>query len=217
MNDPLSDPGAARRSFGIVFQDPSLDDELTARENMDFHGMLYGVPAAVRKARIEELLKFVELWERRDDRVKHFSGGMKRRLEIARGLLHGPPIRVSVPGLHRNRPLRPPRSVKATSLPGASRARPRTFAGSAFPPPFWRKAAANPSAAERVRRPTAGLGGGAGQGVGVRRPEVDDGRAEVVPGVAAGAMDGMAENDAGPKLPSTPTPLSPATSGDQGA
>jgi ABC-2 type transport system ATP-binding protein len=54
-HDPQSDPGAARRSFGIVFQDPSLDEELTARENMEFHGMLYGVPAANRKARIEEL------------------------------------------------------------------------------------------------------------------------------------------------------------------
>jgi ABC-2 type transport system ATP-binding protein len=91
-HDPLQDPGAARRSFGIIFQDPSLDDELTARENMEFHGMLYGVPAAARKPKIEELLRFVELWDRKDELVKRFSGGMKRRLEIARGLLHAPRI-----------------------------------------------------------------------------------------------------------------------------
>ncbi len=82
----------ARRSFGIVFQDQSLDDELTAYENMEFHGVLYRVPKNIRKSRIEQLLKFVELWQRKDDFVKHFSGGMKRRLEIARGLLHHPKI-----------------------------------------------------------------------------------------------------------------------------
>ena len=91
-HDPAKDARATRRSFGIVFQDPSLDDELTARENMDFHGMLYGVPATIRKTKIEALLRFVELWDRRDEQVKHFSGGMKRRLEIARGLLHSPRI-----------------------------------------------------------------------------------------------------------------------------
>lgn len=82
----------ARRAFGIVFQDPSLDDELTAYENMEFHAVLYKVPPAVRKARIEELLKMIELWDRRNDLVKQFSGGMKRRLEIARGILHHPQI-----------------------------------------------------------------------------------------------------------------------------
>lgn len=82
----------ARESFGIVFQDPSLDDELTAFENMEFHGVLYKVPKSLREKRIHELLKFVDLWDRRNDVVKGFSGGMKRRLEIARGLLHHPLI-----------------------------------------------------------------------------------------------------------------------------
>lgn len=90
--DPKRDQNDVRKSFGIVFQDPSLDDELTARENLDFHGVLYSVPSDVRKIRIKELLTFVELWDRKDSFVKTFSGGMKRRLEIARGLLHHPKI-----------------------------------------------------------------------------------------------------------------------------
>ena len=91
-HDPAQDRAAVRRSFGIVFQDPSLDDELTAAENMEFHGVLYKVPPDLRRKRTEELLKIVELWDRRNDLVKLFSGGMKRRLEIARGLLHHPKI-----------------------------------------------------------------------------------------------------------------------------
>jgi ABC-2 type transport system ATP-binding protein len=75
-----------------VFQDPSLDHELTARENMDLHGVLYHVPRRLRAERIQTLLTLFELWERRDARVKTFSGGMKRRLEVARGLLHTPKI-----------------------------------------------------------------------------------------------------------------------------
>ena len=90
--DPARQPDLARQTFGIVFQDPSLDDELTAWENMEFHGVLYGVPDQLRRERIEELLKFVELWDRKGDLVKEFSGGMKRRLEIARGLIHRPKI-----------------------------------------------------------------------------------------------------------------------------
>ena len=90
--DPTIHKNEARTRFGIVFQDPSLDDELTAYENMDFHGVLYRVPRRVRVERIERLLKLFELWERKDDPVKQFSGGMKRRLEIARGLLHTPKI-----------------------------------------------------------------------------------------------------------------------------
>ncbi len=88
----LTDKDDVRRSLGIVFQDPSLDDELTAYENMEFHGILCRVPGNVRRQRIEELLKFVELWDRKNNLVKTFSGGMKRRLEVARGLLHRPKI-----------------------------------------------------------------------------------------------------------------------------
>ncbi|NTV41416.1 MAG: ATP-binding cassette domain-containing protein [Candidatus Moranbacteria bacterium] len=81
-----------RRSIGIVFQDSSLDDELTAWENMEFHGALYKVPKKIRRERTKKLLEIVELWDRKDSLVKTFSGGMKRRLEIARGLLHHPKV-----------------------------------------------------------------------------------------------------------------------------
>lgn len=91
-SDPTKDSNAVRRSFGIVFQDPSLDDELTTYENMFFHAGLYGVPRNETPTKIKELLEFVELWDRKDSLVKTFSGGMKRRLEIARGLLHTPAI-----------------------------------------------------------------------------------------------------------------------------
>ena len=90
--DPVTSSNDVRCSFGIIFQDPSLDDELTAFENLEFHGVLYNVPKKVRRERIDELLKIVELEGRKNDLVKEFSGGMKRRLEIARGLLHHPKI-----------------------------------------------------------------------------------------------------------------------------
>jgi ABC-2 type transport system ATP-binding protein len=90
--DPVTEPDAVRHSFGIVFQDPSLDEDLTAWENLEFHGILYGVPTDVRRERIGELLELVELKDRRDSFVREFSGGMKRRLEIARGLLHHPQV-----------------------------------------------------------------------------------------------------------------------------
>jgi ABC-2 type transport system ATP-binding protein len=90
--DTIINPEKARKTFGIVFQDPSLDDELTTMENMEFHAVLYKVPGKEIKTRIEKFLRFVELWDRKNDLVKTFSGGMKRRLEIARGLLHKPEI-----------------------------------------------------------------------------------------------------------------------------
>jgi ABC-2 type transport system ATP-binding protein len=81
-----------RRSIGLVFQQSTLDEALTAEQNMRFHAYAYGVPPDVRERRIRELLSLVELWDRRATRVRTFSGGMKRRLEIARGLLHHPRV-----------------------------------------------------------------------------------------------------------------------------
>lgn len=90
--DPQSQQNEVRKRFGIVFQDPSLDGDLTAMENMEIHGVLYHVPHKIRRQRTEELLNLFELWDRRNNQVKKFSGGMKRRLEIARGFLHTPKI-----------------------------------------------------------------------------------------------------------------------------
>lgn len=86
------DEDKVRQSIGIVFQDPSLDDELTAYENLDFHGRLYHIKKDIRMKRTEDLLKLVGLEDRKNHLVKTFSGGMKRRLEIARGLLHEPKV-----------------------------------------------------------------------------------------------------------------------------
>jgi len=90
--DVTHQQGQVRQCIGLVFQDPSLDERLTALENLKFHSMVYNIPASVRKERIEQVLRMVELWERRRDIVKTFSGGMKRRLELARGLLHHPKV-----------------------------------------------------------------------------------------------------------------------------
>ncbi len=81
-----------RQSIGLVFQDPSLDEQLSALQNLRFHAMVYHVPASVRQQRMEQVLKMMELWDERNNQVRTFSGGMKRRLELARGLLHYPKV-----------------------------------------------------------------------------------------------------------------------------
>ena len=90
--DVVSEPAKVRSSIGIVFQAPSSDDMLTGYENLQLHSMLYGVPRHTREQRIDEVLTLVGLNERKHDQVKTYSGGMRRRLEIARGLLHKPKV-----------------------------------------------------------------------------------------------------------------------------
>jgi len=90
--DIMKERDAVRKSIGIVFQEPSLDDLLTGKENLDFHGRIYGIPKAERERRIKELLELAQLSERADDLVRTYSGGMRRRLEIARGLMHHPKV-----------------------------------------------------------------------------------------------------------------------------
>ncbi|HEY4002161.1 MAG TPA: ATP-binding cassette domain-containing protein, partial [Candidatus Xenobia bacterium] len=90
--DVVRQPTGVRQSIGMVFQDPSLDDRLTAEENLEFHAMLYHVPGRVREERMQQVLDIVGLTDRRKSLVRTFSGGMKRRLEIARGLLHHPKV-----------------------------------------------------------------------------------------------------------------------------
>lgn len=91
-NNVVLDPDKVRTSFGIIFQDPSLDTELTAYENMVIHAIMYHIPKSIYKVRIQELLVLVDLWDKKEEFVKNFSGGMKRRLEIARGIIHHPRI-----------------------------------------------------------------------------------------------------------------------------
>jgi ABC-2 type transport system ATP-binding protein len=90
--DIVKDSAKVRKNIGIVFQAPSSDDMLTGFENLKIHSYLYGVPSELRIDRIKELLKLVGLYERKDDIVKKYSGGMRRRLEIARGLIHKPKV-----------------------------------------------------------------------------------------------------------------------------
>ncbi len=90
--DILRQPDQVRKSIGIVFQDPSSDETLTGYENLKLHGLLYDMDAELREERIVEVLALVELTDRKDDMVKKYSGGMRRRLELARGLMHHPEI-----------------------------------------------------------------------------------------------------------------------------
>ena len=90
--DIVKEPAKVRASIGIVFQAPSSDDMLTGYENLKLHSLLYGVPRKIREKRISDVLELVDLTERQHDQVKKYSGGMRRRLEIARGILHKPKI-----------------------------------------------------------------------------------------------------------------------------
>lgn len=90
--DLVKEANKVRKSIGIVFQDPSIDDRLTARENLYMHANLYGVPASEQKERVDRILKLVELEDRANDLLRTFSGGMRRRLELGRGLIHYPQI-----------------------------------------------------------------------------------------------------------------------------
>jgi ABC-2 type transport system ATP-binding protein len=90
--DIVKEAMQVRKSIGIVFQDPSIDDRLTGRENLFMHANLYGVPASEQKNRIDSVLKLVELEDRADDLMRTYSGGMRRRLELARGLIHYPKV-----------------------------------------------------------------------------------------------------------------------------
>ncbi len=90
--DVVHDPARVRQRIGLVFQDPSLDDQLTGRENLEFHAFIYSVPASERTRRIDEMLALLQLTDRASSLVRTYSGGMKRRLEIARGMLHQPQI-----------------------------------------------------------------------------------------------------------------------------
>jgi ABC-2 type transport system ATP-binding protein len=90
--DVIKEPAQVRRKVGIVFQDPTLDTVLTGRENLELHARLYGVPSDIRGERITEMLELVDLKQRSNDITRTYSGGMRRRLELARGLLHRPAV-----------------------------------------------------------------------------------------------------------------------------
>jgi len=91
-HDVIKYPGKVRRCIGIIFQDPSLDNRLTGRENLDFHARMYGMDRRLREKRMNEVLDLVELKDKANVLVENYSGGMKRRLEIARGLMHHPEV-----------------------------------------------------------------------------------------------------------------------------
>lgn len=91
-HDVIKERSQVRQSIGLVFQEPALDDYLTAEQNLRFHGYAYGIPKNVLEPRLKELLEMMELWDRRKGKINTYSGGMKRRLEIARGLLHHPRV-----------------------------------------------------------------------------------------------------------------------------
>jgi len=90
--DVVKERNQVRESIGLVFQDTTLDDYLTAEQNLRFHAYAYTIPRVSLKRRLKELLEMVELWDRRKDKIRTYSGGMKRRLEVARGLLHHPKV-----------------------------------------------------------------------------------------------------------------------------
>jgi len=90
--DVVRQQSQVRQSIGLVFQDPSLDERLSGIQNLRFHALVYNIPASVREQRIEQMLRMMELWDKRHSEVRTYSGGMKRRLELARGLLHYPKV-----------------------------------------------------------------------------------------------------------------------------
>jgi len=90
--DVVTERDEVRRHIGLVFQETTLDDYLTAEQNLRFHAELYGIPKPSVLPRMQEVMEMVGLWDRRTSRVQTFSGGMKRRLEIARGLMHAPRV-----------------------------------------------------------------------------------------------------------------------------
>ena len=90
--DVVKERNQVRESIGLVFQEPALDEYLTAEQNLRFHAYAYGIRKEILEQRLKELLKMMELWDRRKGKISTYSGGMKRRLEIVRGLLHRPKV-----------------------------------------------------------------------------------------------------------------------------